>query len=113
MEIVAGAAKIRRHRRYEIAPMLATVGLTKLDPGDLGDRISNLRPRIGVSSRRLCGRDRAIERKVRALAGASWRRPPCHADRRPRQVCRSDRTASWDFTSSPRRSEAARFKAYP
>src|ERR1700730_6210615 len=33
MEIVAGAVKIPRHRRYEIAPMLATVGLTKLDAG--------------------------------------------------------------------------------
>src|SRR5262245_53177306 len=39
MKIVAWAVKIGRHRRYEIAAMLATVGLTKLDPGDLGDRI--------------------------------------------------------------------------
>src|SRR5215813_14426857 len=39
MKIVAGTVKIGRHRRYEVAAMLATVGLTKLDAGDLGDRI--------------------------------------------------------------------------
>src|SRR5262249_56180310 len=39
MEIVAGAVKIGGHRRYEVAAVLATVGLTKPDPGDLGDRI--------------------------------------------------------------------------
>src|SRR5262249_4743365 len=39
MKVVAGAVKIGRHRRYEIAAMLAAVGLTKLDAGDLGDRV--------------------------------------------------------------------------
>src|SRR5437660_901386 len=58
---------------------------------------SSLRPRIGVSSPRPRGPDRAAARKVRALAGASWRRPPCRADRRPRQVYRSDRTAPEDL----------------
>src|SRR6266511_1612884 len=39
MKIVAGAIKIGRHRRYEVAAVLATVALTKLDAGDLGNRI--------------------------------------------------------------------------
>src|SRR5262245_45969758 len=39
MKIVARAVKIGRHRRYEVAAVLATVGLTKLDAGYLGDRI--------------------------------------------------------------------------
>src|SRR5262249_38075062 len=39
MKIVAGAVKIARHRRYEVAAMVATVGLTKLDAGDLCDCI--------------------------------------------------------------------------
>src|SRR5262249_31086008 len=39
MKIVARAVKVGRHRRYEVAAMLAAVGLTKLDAGDLGNRI--------------------------------------------------------------------------
>src|SRR5262250_3474532 len=39
MKIVARAVKIGRHRRDEIASVLAPVGLTKLDPGDFGDRV--------------------------------------------------------------------------
>src|SRR5262249_36965205 len=54
---------------------------------------SSLRPRIGVSNPRPRGLDRATERKVRALADASWRLPPCRGDRRARRVYRSDRRA--------------------
>src|SRR5262245_59644249 len=43
MKIVAGTVKIGGHRRYEVAAVLATVGLTKLDAGDLGDRIGFVR----------------------------------------------------------------------
>src|SRR5215831_11771192 len=39
MKIVAGAVKIGGHRRYEVAAVLATVGLTKPDASDLDDRI--------------------------------------------------------------------------
>src|SRR5215470_6020660 len=44
MEIVAGPVKVRRHRRYEVAAMLATVGLTQLDACDLSDRIGFVGP---------------------------------------------------------------------
>ena len=39
MKIVAGTIEVGRHRRNEIAAVLAPVGLAKLDAGDLGDRI--------------------------------------------------------------------------
>ena len=37
--VVAGAVQVGGHRRDEITPVLATVGLAELDAGDLGDGI--------------------------------------------------------------------------
>jgi len=42
MKVVAGAVKIGRHRRYEIAAMLAAVGLTKLMPAILATAYASL-----------------------------------------------------------------------
>ena len=39
IEIVPRAIKIGRHRRYEIATVFAPIGLTKLEPSDLGNGI--------------------------------------------------------------------------
>src|SRR5215471_7274070 len=55
MEIVAGAVKIGRHRRYEIASVLATVGLTKLDASDFGDGIGFVGPLQGSRQQRRFG----------------------------------------------------------
>src|SRR5215475_3784657 len=63
MKVVAGAVKIGRHRRYEIAAMLAAVGLTKLDAGDLGDRIGFVgRLQRSRQQRRLGDRLRSLTR---------------------------------------------------
>ena len=39
VKIITGTIEVRRHRRNEVAAVLAPVGLAKLDAGDLGDRI--------------------------------------------------------------------------
>src|SRR4029453_7686145 len=63
MKVVARAVKVGRHRRYEVAAVLATVGLTKLDTGDLGDRIGFVgRLQRSCQQRRLRDRLRSLTR---------------------------------------------------
>src|SRR6266480_2231436 len=84
MKVVAGAVKIGRRRRYEVAAVLAAVGLAKPDAGDLGDRIGFVGSLQG--SRQQC-----------LLADRLWRLARINAGRAEEQklldtraVCRMD-----------------------
>src|SRR5262249_16207181 len=55
MKVVPRTVKIGRHCGDEVASMLAAVGLTKLDAGDLGDRIAFVGRLQGARQQRLFG----------------------------------------------------------
>ncbi len=63
VEIVAGTIGVGQHRRDEVAAMLPAIGLSQLDPGDLGDGIG-LVGRLERSSQERLFRDR--------LGGEPW-----------------------------------------
>ena len=69
MVIVAGAVQVCRHGRYEIHSVLAAIGLTQLDPGNLGDGIPFVR-RLERSGEQFVLAHR-LARKFRIDAGGS------------------------------------------